>query len=110
MLTACLHNINLDAPLNEVHLENVLQDSSRFRPWEYWVHWHSLQVSGEFQQVYHAMKDIGERVQTRLRDGLAHSERVTVETYAGPVPDRDKATQEVSFEMAWYRNGNVGVL
>ena len=95
MLISGLQNINLDAPLDEGHLENVLQDSSHYRTWEYWVHWHSLQVSGEFHQVYHAVKDIGERVQTRLRDGLAHSERLTVNTYAGPVPDHEKASQEV---------------
>ena len=95
MLTACLHNINLDAPLDEGHLENVLQDSSHYRTWEYWVHWHSLQVSGEFHQVYNAVKDIGERLQTRLREGLPQSERLTVSTYAGTVPDRDKASQEV---------------
>ena len=95
MLTACLQNINLDAPLDELHLVTELQDSSRFRPWEYWVHWHSLQVSGEFPQVYYAMQDIGNRLQTRLRDGVTHSERLTVNTYAGPVPDHEKATQEI---------------
>lgn len=95
MLISGLQNINLDAPLNESHVVTELQDSSHYRTWEYWVHWHSLQVSGEFHQVYNAVKDIGERLQTRLREGLPQSERLTVSTFAGPVPDRDKASQEV---------------